>query len=82
MLDSVEIKQEPPEDEVVTENGQNKDEDDAKEAGELVGWKCYHQWQILEGLVKGDSLQRSVLERLFPGSQLAYPPLVTLRILH
>ena len=40
MLDSVEIKQEPPEDEIVTENGQTKDEDDAKEAGELVGWKC------------------------------------------
>ena len=36
MLDSVEIKQEPPDDEVVTENGQVKGEDDAKEAGELV----------------------------------------------
>ena len=39
MLDSVEIKQEPPDDEVVTENGQAKDEDDSKEAGELVSWK-------------------------------------------
>lgn len=44
MLDSVEIKQEPPDDEVVTENGQAKDEDDAKEAGELVSWKFYLQW--------------------------------------
>lgn len=49
ILDSVEIKQEPTEDEVVTENGQVKDEDDAKEAGELVSWKFYHQRQILEG---------------------------------
>jgi len=38
VLESVEIKQEPPDDEVVTENGQAKDEDDAKEAGELVSW--------------------------------------------
>lgn len=30
------IKQEPTEDEDVTENGQVKDDDDAKEAGELV----------------------------------------------
>ena len=82
MLGSVEIKQEPPEDEVVTENGQTKDEDDAKEAGELVGWKCYREWQILEGLLKEDNLQRSVLERLFPGSHLTYSPLVTLRIHH
>ena len=52
MLDSVEIKQEPPDDEVVTENGQVKGEDDAKEAGELVSWTFYHQWQIFEGLTK------------------------------
>ena len=33
---SVEIKEEPTEDENITENGQAKEEDDSKEAGELV----------------------------------------------
>lgn len=36
MLFSIEIKQEPTEDGDVTENGQAKEEDDSKEAGELV----------------------------------------------
>lgn len=36
VLFSVEIKQEPPETESITENGQSKEEDDTKEAGELV----------------------------------------------
>ena len=62
MLESVEIKQEPPDDEVVTENGQAKDEDDAKEAGELVSWQFYHHWHIFEGLSKEDNLKGSVLE--------------------
>ena len=36
MLFSAEIKQEPTEGENITENGQAKEEDDSKEAGELV----------------------------------------------
>ena len=36
VLFSVQIKQEPPETESITENGQSKEEDDTKEAGELV----------------------------------------------
>ena len=36
VLFSVEIKQEPTDDGDVTENGQAKEEDDSKEAGELV----------------------------------------------
>ena len=40
-LYSTEIKQEPKEEEEITENGQVKDEDDAKEAGELVSLKLH-----------------------------------------
>ena len=40
-LYSTEIKQEPKEEEEITENGQVKDEDDAKEAGELVSPKLH-----------------------------------------
>ena len=40
-LYSTEIKQEPKEEEEITENGQIKDEDDAKEAGELVSSKLH-----------------------------------------
>ena len=41
-LYSTEIKQEPKEEEEeITENGQVKDEDDAKEAGELVSSKLH-----------------------------------------
>ena len=41
ILYSTEIKQEPKEEEEITENGQVKDEDDAKEAGELVSLKLH-----------------------------------------
>ena len=54
ILYSTEIKQEPKEDEGITENGQVKDEDDAKEAGELVSSKLYQM--IFYWLSQTDSM--------------------------
>ena len=50
---SADIKQEPTEDEGVTENGQVKDEDDTKEAGELVSLRCIYQFILDPEMLKG-----------------------------
>ena len=53
MFCSADIKQEPTEDEGVTENGQVKDEDDTKEAGELVSLRCHYQYIVDTEMLKG-----------------------------